>query len=54
MEPNNNNKNKLNSSKNKLNSKKNWLYYIKGLFRYNLFCWNWKIITESTVDKDKN
>ena len=26
----------------------------KCLYGYHLFCWNWKFITESTVDKDKN
>ena len=28
-------------------------YKIKGLFGYHLFCWNWKLITESIVDKGK-
>ena len=27
---------------------------IYGVFRYCLFCWNWKIITKSTVDKGKS
>ena len=27
---------------------------IKNVFRYHLFYWNWKLITESTVDKDKS
>ena len=27
---------------------------IKGLFGYCLFYWNWKLIVEIIVDKDKN
>ena len=27
---------------------------IKSVFGYRLFYWNWKLITESTVDKDKS
>ena len=26
----------------------------KGVFRYRLFYWNWKIIVESTIDKGKS
>ena len=26
----------------------------KGVFEYCSFCWNWKIIAESTIDKGKN
>ena len=25
-----------------------------GIFGYCLFCWNWKIIAENTVDKGKS
>ena len=28
--------------------------YTKGLFGYHLFCWNWKLIVESIVDKGKS
>ena len=28
--------------------------YFKDVFGYILFYWNWKIITESTVDKCKS
>ena len=35
-----------------------WIIFMetttKGMFRCHLFCWNWKIIVESTVDKGKN
>jgi len=27
---------------------------IKGVFGYRLFCWSWKLIVESTVDKNKS
>ena len=32
----------------------NKIAYIKGLFGIHLFCWNWKLFVESTVDKDKS
>ena len=28
--------------------------YIMGVFGYRLFCWNWKFIAESTVNKSKS
>ena len=31
-----------------------YLFFISGVFGYYLFYWNWKIITESTVDKGKS
>ena len=29
-------------------------FIIKSLFEYRLFCWYWKFIVESTVDKGKS
>ena len=26
----------------------------KSVFEYRLFCWNWKIIAKSIVNKDKS
>ena len=31
-----------------------WQIDSKSLFGYHLFCWNWKLITENTIDKDKS
>ena len=28
--------------------------YISGVFGYRLFFWNWKLIVENTVDKNKS
>ena len=30
------------------------IFDIKSMFKYRLFYWNWKLITENTVNKNKN
>ena len=45
----------MNSSKKKLNSEIIFIFHWNpnthlGVFGYRLFCWNWKIIAESTID----
>ena len=40
-----------------IKSDKGWTFmtvYINSLFEIHLFCWNWKLFADSTVDKGKN